>query len=353
MQLQVNNVSKALGEKSVLRSVGLTLEGGQIACMLGASGCGKTTLLRCIAGFETVDSGTVLLDKDEVASVNAHVAPHDRGIGMVFQDHALFPHLTVAQNAAFGLHALSSNERTARTREVLALVGLNAHAERYAHQLSGGQQQRAALARALATKPRLLLLDEPFASLDRDLRYRLVQDVSRILKASGTTALWVTHDAREALQAADRVGVMREGEVIQWDTPEQLYRFPRTVEVAKALGDGALVNGTVTADGTVRTSFGAIRVSSEDPLDPGQSVQVLARSEQLTLSAVNALESVSDCDSNATVRSRWFQGAHTHFAVVLADGTELTVADTRAAALNQGDAARITWSVDKTVAFSV
>ncbi|MFK8032234.1 MAG: ABC transporter ATP-binding protein [Gammaproteobacteria bacterium] len=377
MQLHIKQLSKALGEKPVLNSVELKLEGGQLACLLGASGCGKTTLLRCIAGFETVDAGFIRLDDDEVASAQAHVASHARGVGMVFQDHALFPHLSVAQNAAFGLHKWSAGDASKRVDEVLTLVGLESHAKRFPHQLSGGQQQRAALARALATRPKLLLLDEPFASLDRDLRYRLVQDVSSILRASGTTALWVTHDAREALQAADVVGVMRHGRIVQWDSPVNLYQKPVSKEVAMALGDCTIVSGVVQNNGLVQTTLGAIRVECCEPVTQGQTVEVLVRPEQLTLlpskpevGQRNALRLDNDVDQvvepnidkhtggessavNATIKHVWFHGMRTVCTVVLDDGFEIKVAAQSVQGLVSGAATRVAWATDQTVAFQI
>ncbi len=359
MQLHVNKVTKALSGKPVLNGVSFTLEQGQTACLLGASGCGKTTLLRCIAGFESVNSGSVKLDGEVVASAQRHTAPHDRASGMVFQDHALFPHLSVAQNAAFGLHRWAAAEAKTRVESVLELVGLSAHAERFPHELSGGQQQRAALARAMATRPRLLLLDEPFASLDRDLRYRLVQDVSEILKVSGTTALWVTHDAREALQAADFVGVMRNGTIEQWDTPVNLYQRPVSLDVAMALGDCSMVAGTLLTDSLVATPLGNINVACADTLKKGDDVQVLVRPEQLAFcpepSDSNAHARVSNALTHspvaATLKQVWFHGQSTLCLVSLDDGTEVNVSLAVAPDVAVGEAVRVAWSVSEAVAF--
>ncbi len=363
MQLRIDNLSRALTGQPVLRGVNLTLPEGHIGCLLGSSGCGKTTLLRCIAGFESIDTGSIYLNDEVVASSNTHVAPHARGVGMVFQDHALFPHLTVAQNTAFGLHQWTRGDASHRVEEVLTLVGLQAHAERFPHQLSGGQQQRAALARALATKPKLLLLDEPFASLDRELRYRLVQEVSAILRSSQTTALWVTHDAREALQAADFVGVMRSGNIVQWDTPSDLYARPSSPEVASALGDCTLLPGVMRSDEIAMTALGSIAVDSHVPLSTGQNVAVLARPEQVALRSPDDITHEADAGGasadnssgqpvvRAIVRDVWFHGLSTLCIVGLDDGTEVKVATRVSPDLVRGALVGIAFNTRKTVAF--
>ncbi|VEB42251.1 Fe(3+) ions import ATP-binding protein FbpC [Chromobacterium violaceum] len=203
--LEFDAVSLAFAGRPVLDGMSFALEAGEIACLLGGSGCGKTTALRCIAGFETPSAGRIRLEGETVFGVGAALPAHRRRVGMVFQDHALFPHLTVAANVAFGLSALRRAERKARVAETLRLVGLEEEAARYPHQLSGGQQQRVALARALAPRPRLLLLDEPFSNLDAELRERLAREVRAILQSQGISALMVTHDQHEAFAVADRV----------------------------------------------------------------------------------------------------------------------------------------------------
>lgn len=202
-----------------LRGLSLTLEGGHIACLLGPSGCGKSTALRAIAGFEPLSGGRILLGGEELSGPARRVPPEQRGIGLLFQEIALFPHLTAAQNVGFGLRRLGREARRARVHELLDLVGLDAFAQRMPHQLSGGQQQRIALARALAPSPRLLLLDEPFSSLDTDTRQRLGAEVQAILRRTGQTALMVTHDPAEARAMADWVGVMEGGRLERWERP--------------------------------------------------------------------------------------------------------------------------------------
>lgn len=211
------------GRRTVVDALSLTLARGDIGCLLGASGCGKTTVLRAIAGFEPVRAGRIVLDGQTVASPSIDVPPERRRIGMMFQDYALFPHLSVADNVGFGLRRASKAQRRARIAEMLTLVGLADCAGAYPHELSGGQQQRVALARALAPSPELLLLDEPFSNLDVDTRERLAFELRDILKRTGHTAILVTHNQAEAFAIADRIGVIQHGQLAQWDTPYTLH----------------------------------------------------------------------------------------------------------------------------------
>lgn len=228
----------ARGARPTIDGLSMRLDRGEIGCLLGASGCGKTTVLRAIAGFEPLRGGRISLDGRVIASVGAGLPPEARRIGMMFQDYALFPHLDVAANVAFGLRALPRAVRTARARELLALVGLADRAAAYPHELSGGQQQRVALARALAPAPLLVLLDEPFSNLDVEIRGRLAEDTRSLLKAAGATALLVVHDQEEAFAMADRIGVMADGRILQWDAPEALYARPDDRRVAGFIGRG-------------------------------------------------------------------------------------------------------------------
>jgi iron(III) transport system ATP-binding protein len=226
--------------RAAVEGVSFGLAAGEIGVLIGPSGCGKTSLLRAVAGLERLSGGRVAIG-DEVlsdAAAGRHLAPEKRRIGMVFQDYALFPHLSIADNVAFGIAGQPRGERDARVQQMLDLVGLAHAARRAPHQLSGGQQQRVALARALAPAPRLLLLDEPFSSLDVDLRERLAHEVRTILKASGTTALLVTHDQLEAFAVGDRIGVMNHGRLEQWDDAYALYHRPATRFVAGFIGHG-------------------------------------------------------------------------------------------------------------------
>lgn len=229
------------GTKSVVCDLSLTLAEGQIACLLGASGCGKTTVLRAIAGFESLDRGEIRLAGRLLSSTTAQMDPEHRQVGMMFQDYALFPHLTVAQNVAFGLRRDSRSDRKLKVDRLLDMIDLSSHAEHYPHQLSGGQQQRVALARALAPEPSLLLLDEPFSNLDIDARERLAFEVRDILKAAGSTALLVTHNQAEAFAIADQVGIMQHQTLVQWDTPYALHQHPATPEIAAFIRREALL----------------------------------------------------------------------------------------------------------------
>ena len=278
--LEVDAVSHGYGHHALRRNGGLVVEAfsfnlqaGEIACLLGSSGCGKTTVLRLIAGFETPLAGGIRLCGKTVADSQHSVPPEQRRIGMMFQDYALFPHLSVAQNIGFGLkHAAQSNAvptsgqtNAARIQELLELVGLDGRANAYPHELSGGQQQRVALARALAPKPQLLLLDEPFSNLDVELRERLSLEVRTILKAAGIAAILVTHDQHEAFVMADVVGVMNKGHIEQWDTPYLLYHRPATRYVADFIGQGVFLPGEVLTPHQVKVELGVL--DSDVPLE--------------------------------------------------------------------------------------
>jgi iron(III) transport system ATP-binding protein len=250
--------------------VTLGLHAGEMGVLIGSSGCGKTSLLRAVAGLEQASAGEIRLAQSVVSSANKHVAPEARQIGMVFQDFALFPHLTVHDNVSFGLNKQPPAQREARVREVLALVGLTTSSQRYPHELSGGQQQRVALARALAPKPQLLLFDEPFSSLDVELRERLALEVRSILKEAQTTALFVTHDQMEAFAIGDKIGVMSEGRLHQWDDAYTLYHRPATRFVAEFIGHGVFTPATLRKENNqmvAHTAMGDL-MDVADPLGP-------------------------------------------------------------------------------------
>lgn len=243
--LTLDNISLAYdtpeGRVPVVQQLSLCLEQGSIGCLLGASGCGKTTVLRAIAGFEPLRDGSISLGNTVLSTVASQIAPEHRHVGMMFQDYALFPHLSVEKNIAFGLRRWDKQRRKHRVQELLSLTGLEGSAHRFPHELSGGQQQRVALARALAPEPELLLLDEPFSNLDVDTRERLAFEVRDILKKTGHTAVLVTHNQAEAFAIADRIGVMQQGVIVQWDTPYGLHTRPATNFVAEFIKREALM----------------------------------------------------------------------------------------------------------------
>ncbi|WP_287283961.1 ABC transporter ATP-binding protein [Mesorhizobium sp.] len=254
--LTLEHISRCFGDTQALDDVSLSIAPGEIVCLVGQSGCGKSSLLRIIAGVDTADSGRILLNGIEIAGANSFVEPEDRNIGFMLQDYALFPHLTVEENVAFGLKRLSRREASARAAEVIARIGIQALSGRYPHTLSGGEQQRVALARALAPKPVILLMDEPFSNLDRGLRERVREETISTLRALGTTAILVTHDPEEALSVGDRVVLMQEGRVVQVGTGYDIYDHPNSLYAAEFLCPCNRVEG-IYRDGRVETVLGS------------------------------------------------------------------------------------------------
>lgn len=279
MQLELAGVSKSFGDKPVLQDLSFTVADGELACLLGPSGCGKTTALRLLAGFEPLDAGSIRGGEQLLSGAGVHLQAQHRNIGMVFQEHALLPHLTVAQNVALGLRALDKAERSSRVDETLTLVGLTAWRDRYPAQLSGGQSQRVALARSLAPRPKALLLDEPFSNLDVTLKEHLLYEVRDILKQAGMTALLVTHDQHEAFALADKVGVINGGRLQQWATPYDLYHRPANRFVAGFVGEGVLLPGQRESEGRVRTELGLLR--GEQVGTDEADVEVLLRPDDI------------------------------------------------------------------------
>jgi len=313
--LTLNNISQRYGNTVVVDGLLLTLARGRIGCLLGPSGCGKTTVLRCIAGFEKISAGEIKLDDEVVSSARFHLPPEKRRIGMVFQDYALFPHLTAEQNIGFGLHKLGRSERQQRQDELLKLIGLSDAGKLYPHQLSGGQQQRIALARALAPRPKLLLLDEPFSNLDVSLRERLCNDVREIIKREGTTALMVTHDQHEAFAVADDIAIMHHGVIQQCDSAYNLYHRPANRFVADFIGKGVFVQGVVLEGSRVETELGVLEGELHAPCACGCVVDVLLRPDDI----------VHDDASprTAVVIGKAFQGADILYTLRLPNGTQV------------------------------
>jgi iron(III) transport system ATP-binding protein len=293
--VRVRGLSKAFGAVEAVRELNLEIERGELMAVLGPSGCGKTTLLRVIAGFERPDAGCVVVSDEVVAGPGRIVPPEKRRVGMVFQDYALFPHLSVEGNVAFGLSNRSREERDALTRRTLELVGLQHRARTGVHELSGGERQRVALARALAPEPELVLLDEPFSNLDATLRAGLRREVELILRDAEATALLVTHDQEEALSLADRLAVMRDGQIVQVGPPVEVYGKPATRWAAQFVGEVNVLSGMARGAG-VETELGVfdLRAPTSGP------VHVAVRPEQLELRA--------DGNGNAKVVAREFRG---------------------------------------------
>jgi iron(III) transport system ATP-binding protein len=255
VRLAVEGVSVQYPTASALRDVSFTVARGEVVCLLGPSGSGKSTLLRLVAGVERPTSGRIAIDGVEVAGARAFVAPEKRAVGMVFQDFALFPHLTVSENVAFGLRGLSKGDSAEKVAAMLDRVGLTGHARSYPHMLSGGERQRVALARALAPSPRILLMDEPFSSLDSRLRDHVRQETMDILRETKTTTIVVTHEPDEALRIADRIALLREGRLEQVGTPQDLYTRPATMFAARFFSDVNELPGTYL-DGRIETALG-------------------------------------------------------------------------------------------------
>ena len=271
--------------------------------------------MRCIAGFEHAQGGQITVAGETLSAPGQHMAPECRRIGMVFQDYALFPHLDIAANIAFGLRNIPATESTARVDELLELIGLAGRGKRYPHEISGGQQQRVALARALAPRPRLLLLDEPFSNLDVELRERLSQEVRNILKQSGCTAILVTHDQNEAFAVADKVGVMRAGRIEQWDTPYRLYHQPETRYVADFIGQGAFLPAKAVDRHTVLLELGSLMSRSPIDFQDPDPIQVLLRPDDVIHDDASPL--------TAEVVNRVFRGAEFMYTLRLDSGAEV------------------------------
>jgi iron(III) transport system ATP-binding protein len=312
MLLEASGLQHGYNGHRVLSDFSLALARGQIGCVLGPSGCGKTTALRCIAGFEKIAAGRIAVNGEEMSRPGHTVPPEQRRIGMVFQDYALFPHLTVGENVGFGLRQLDATARERRVGELLAVIGMRRAAERYPHELSGGQQQRVALARALAPQPELLLLDEPFSNLDIDLRERLGLEVREILKQQGMTAILVTHDQHDAFAIADEIGIMRNGRIEQWGTPYDLYHKPGNRFVADFVGQGAFLPGTVLADGRIQLELGAFPGQLAGDWPQGTAVDVLLRPDDILHDDASPLQ--------ARVLHKAFRGAEFLYSLELPGG---------------------------------
>jgi iron(III) transport system ATP-binding protein len=307
MLLEVEGLRHSYGDHQVVRGLAFSLTLGALGCLLGPSGCGKTTVLRCIAGFEPVQEGVIRIAGRVVSAPGYTVAPEQRRVGMVFQDYALFPHLDVAGNIGFGLRG----ERDARVRELAALVGLSGELGKYPHEISGGQQQRVALARALAPRPELLLLDEPFSNLDVDLRERLSHELRDIIKASGATAILVTHDQHEAFAMADEIGILHEGRIQQWDSAYNLYHRPANRFVADFVGQGVFLPAKARGSGQLEIELGLLQGDGNGK----ENLEVLLRPDDVVHDDAAATQ--------AEVVHKAFRGAEILYTLRLASGRKV------------------------------
>ncbi|WP_045860773.1 ABC transporter ATP-binding protein [Teredinibacter purpureus] len=312
--LKLDHITLAYDKAAVVKKISLHINKGETACLIGPSGSGKSTILRAIAGFQQLDSGSIQLRGKTVSDKHTLVEPEHRKFSMVFQDYALFPHLNVEENVRFGLRKLSAADAKKKAIEMLELVGLRQNANRYCHQLSGGQQQRVAIARALAPDPDLLLLDEPFSNLDADLRSQLSSELRTILRDRNITTLMVTHDQAEAFCMADNLGVIMDGVLQQWDKPEKVYAQPVSRKIANFVGEGTYIPGHVTEDGHVETCLGK-HACFKHTFTTAENVHVLIRPEMISFNPHSSNE--------ARIVEKEFRGADSRYTVELSSGLTL------------------------------
>ncbi|MFT6914979.1 MAG: iron(III) transport system ATP-binding protein [Motiliproteus sp.] len=311
--LSVEQIECRYQHQVVVQQLSFEVKEGEIACLLGPSGCGKTTVLRAIAGFNPIHTGSLHLGGQLMASPQRSVPPEKRNIGMVFQDYALFPHLSVRDNICFGLREQSAAQRKLQVDHLLQLVELKGMASRYPHELSGGQQQRVALARALAPKPKLLLMDEPFSNLDSELRRQLSVEVRAILKEEGITAIMVTHDQNEAFTVSDKLGVLAYGTLQQWDTPFQVYHHPANMKVANFVGEGTVVSGRAVEGGLIETDIGLIKGANVS-WQQGERLDVFLRPHEI-------VPGCHDCAVQGELVKKEFLGTSTLYTLKLPSGS--------------------------------
>ena len=310
--IEIRELSLSIDGRSILNNISFCLGEIDIACLLGPSGCGKTSLLRCIAGFEKPEIGEVLIKGVIISNPNHYIPVEQRNIGMVFQDYVLFPHMSVSENIIFGLKNLQPKRIKQRLDELIQLLDLGDQINKYPHQLSGGQQQRVALARAMAPRPGVLLLDEPFASLDIELREQLAHELRSILKQDGITTIMVTHNQLEAFAMADAIGVIKDGKLRQWDTAFNLYHMPKTPDVADFVGEGVFISGEVINNKEVKTDIGNIKGYVPDNLTKGEKVRVLIRPDDILHD--------DDSEITAVVISKAFRGAEFLYTLEMKNG---------------------------------
>lgn len=322
-QLIVDNIKIAYGKTVIIENCSFSLPQGYILALQGASGCGKSTLLKAIAGLLPIQTGKIELDDTVIATPTYRLAPEENKVGMIFQDYALFPHLTVLQNVAFGLHRLAAKDREAKAKAGLELVQLSRFADRYPHELSGGQQQRVSIVRALVCEPSLLLFDEPFSNLDISVRTVLMQDIRKLLKSLNITAIFVTHDRTESFTMADEIGIIRDKTIAQIGEPQQLYDAPIDREVAEFLGSGVMLSAENTADGW-QTDLGLVPHAMADKIiiwqdDEQHTVYLRPRQIQMTPNE----------NGEAIITNRYFRGDFYVYQLTFSDKNIELLSQTR------------------------
>jgi len=314
--LKVSGLRCCYNGKAILDGLDLDIARNEILCLLGSSGCGKTTLLKAVAGLLPLSAGSIAIEEDWIDNGSISLAPEKRNIGMIFQDYALFPHLTVFDNIAFGLHRRPKAETHRRVIEILELVKLDGLERRYPHQLSGGQQQRVAIARALVCKPKLMLLDEPFSNIDSQVRQALIGEIRALLKQQQIAAIFVTHSKEEAFAFADRLAVFHQGRIEQIGAPTELYWSPSSPFVAEFLGRGNYLDARVVNEYQVDTELGRISSTSQLVLLPGSECQLFLRPPQLKLQAIDKVEvgrQRIDSGTRVDIVEQQFLGAQTRY----------------------------------------
>ncbi|MEC9205722.1 MAG: ABC transporter ATP-binding protein [Pseudomonadota bacterium] len=314
-KLEIKNISLNLGDEEVIKDLNLSIFENEIVSILGASASGKTSLLRVIAGFENICSGVITLNQKVVNNQQKTVQPELRNIGIIFQDLALFPHLTVSQNIAFGIMGVSDQYKIERCKDLQNILGIGNISEKFPHQISGGQQQRVAIARAIAPKPEMLLLDEPFSAIDEELREQLVKDVKNLLKNERITTILITHNVKEAFGLSDKVAFLSEKKISQYDTPYNIYHKPISREISNFFGISSYIKGKILDNNNVKTSLGTLFGESTKPYTKGQKVDVLIRPDDV-------IHDDESADS-AKVVDKIFHGSDFLYELELIDGQRI------------------------------